>query len=337
MLEFVEKYKLYLGLAILTLFIVGLITLSVSGRKSKGVQQAQIPPETIEFIKQIISKIHDIRIDISDTTSSESDDLTYKIALKYGLKYKVSGENFIVYYKEASFEQQSKQILKFAEDSKQIMLKFFDSFPNTNKRKIPVYFFPTYSEYQKYFNKSSIAHTSISIYSNNVLFNIFCSTKIFEHNPQKIITHEVAHCAHFNMINYRNFQNLTIWFIEGLASFVAGETERLTYLKELITNKKIIPLTELSKWDKDKAYHPFYADIIYSEGFSVFYFMEKFYGFNSTKKFIHLVSRETNINNAMIKSINKTIDEFNSIWLQNLKTLALQIKKEFTLCAGLLY
>jgi hypothetical protein len=131
---------------------------------------------------------------------------------------------------------------------------------------------------------------------------MYLSPKAFQTDElgQRVVTHEIAHYTHFAVMRMENARNLRMWFTVGLASFTAGENDRLGEVKSAYREGRIMSLPELSSYTDAQAYSSPKVLLFYAEGHSVFSLVDRRFGAASLSKFVLAASRRTTIEGAML-------------------------------------
>jgi hypothetical protein len=317
--------------ALVIVFIAGAVIVSREGRKSVGITEAQIPAETKEFLQRLAEKIGDLQFlkregSGKDRTNKQDDEE----AVAGGFSQDAS-ENFIVYY-HAPDESRARQILDFAEGAKERMLAVFEHFPyakDKNGRKLPVYLASSVREYYELSRAStgSVACVKTIIYDDALVATMYVSPGVFARGgeyPRQVITHEVAHYTHFDIIDFDNIRNIRAWFIEGLASYTAQEAYRLGYVRDAYLANRIIPLAELEAYSNAEAYNPKNAQMVYAEGHSVIQMVEDRYGRRRVTNLVVTASRRTDFSGAAREALNLSLIELNAAWMNYLAGLSVR-------------
>ncbi len=155
------------------------------------------------------------------------------------------------------------------------------------------------------------------ILKNRMVIPFTGSYADFEH----VLEHELTHIFQFKLFFSLNLEQLfslvpgfsiPLWVMEGQAEFCSnhGSRDSYVYLRDLVLNDKLIPLTELNKY---------YGYIIYREGESVFLFIEKEYGRKKVFEFIENLKFKKSLNEASLKTFGITLNQLDREWRLYLK------------------
>lgn len=323
-----RKQQIIVLASALVLFITSSVIISYIGRRSEGITEVQIPPETKEYLRQLGEKIGDLRFfkkegSGKDRTNRDDD----AEADTRGFR-KLASENFIVYY-HPSDKHHAKEILRYAESSKERIHQVFNHFPyaqNKNGRKLPIYLASSYEEYQglSRINIPSVACVTHDVYDDALIATMYVSPSTFaqgDEYAQHVIVHEVAHYTHFDVVNLQNIRNLRMWFTEGLAGYTAEEEYRLRYLQYAYQAKQIISLMELSSYSDTEAYRSPYIQLFYAEGYSVLQMVEEKYGQKTVTLLILTVSQKTDIGRSISQIFHLTLSQLNQTWFDYLSSV----------------
>jgi peptidase MA superfamily protein len=318
------RSKLTLSAACL-LLLAGMITTAYLGRKSPGISDVQIPPETKEYLEQLARVIGDLRFvrkegRARDRTNKQEDEEADERGFR-----KLEGENFLVYY-HSQDRARARDVLEYAESSKARMLEVFDHFPTAELkrgRRLPVYLASTESEYYDLskVTTGSIACVTTDVYDDGLVATMYVSPEVFARDGEyarKVIVHEVAHYTHFDVVDLKNIRNLRMWFTEGLASYTAREEYRLRYAEQAYRERRLIPLAELSAYTNAEAYRSPNIQLFYSEGHSVLQMVEQIYGRKTLTSLVVTASQKTDIGGAVVLVLNLTLGQLNTAWLNHL-------------------
>jgi hypothetical protein len=324
-----SRHLTFITGAAVVVFIVGAVIVSREGRRSVGITEIQIPSETKEFLERLAGKIGDLQFlkregSGRDRTNKEDDEEA--VAGGFG---QVASENFIVYY-HAPDKGRARQILDNAEGAKERMLAVFEHFPyakNKNGRKLPVYLASSEREYYELSRAStgSVACVKTIVYDDALIATMYVSPAVFARGgeyPRQVITHEVAHYTHFDIIDFDNIRNIRAWLIEGLASYTAQEEYRLGYVRDAYRANRIIPLADLEAYSNAEAYNPQNVQMVYAEGHSVMQMVEERYGRRRVTNLIVTASRKTDFSGAARAALNLSLIELNGVWMNYLAGLS---------------
>jgi hypothetical protein len=315
--------------AIVIVFIAGAVMVSRDGRKSVGITEVQIPSETKEFLERLAAKIGDLQFLKREGSGRDRTNKQDEEEAVAGGFSQVASENFIVYY-HAADKDRARQVLDFAEGAKSRMLAVFEHFPyakDKNGRKLPVYLASSEKEYYDLsrVSRGSVACVKTIIYDDALIATMYVSPAVFTRGgeyPRQVITHEVAHYTHFDIIDFDNIRNLRAWFIEGLASYTAQEEYRLGYVRDAYRANQIIPLADLEAYSNAEAYNPQNVQMVYAEGHSVMQMVEERYGRNRMTFLVVAASRKSDFGGAAREALNLSLRELNAAWMNYLAGLS---------------
>ena len=244
---------------------------------------------------------------------------------------KRESENFIIYYRTGDINR-AETLLKFAEESVPRMWEVFHHFPDAaskNGEKLPIYLAADHDEYEEL---SSCSNTSIGcvkhiVYDDGIKQTMYMSSNSYEsganafeqvENYRKTITHEIAHYTHFDLVSPSNVGALRTWVVEGLASYVAQEQQRLVNLGRTYRAGQVIPLTVLSSYTQREAYESPQKILFYQEGHSVMQMLEDRYGPKTVSHFVLTASQETGVKGAFRQVLDLDLESINEIWFRYL-------------------
>ena len=137
-------------------------------------------------------------------------------------------------------------------------------------------------------------------------------------NYRNTITHEIAHYTHFDLVSPSNVGELRTWVVEGLASYVAQQQQRLVNLGRTYRTGQVIPLTDLSSYTNREAYESPQLSLFYQEGHSVMQMLEDRYGLEAVSDFVLTASQETSVNDAFRQVLGLDLESINEIWFRYL-------------------
>lgn len=239
---------------------------------------------------------------------------------------KRDSDNFIVYYRTGDMNR-AKATLQFAEEARPRMLEVFHHFPTAqanNGQKLPIYLSPTHEDYVQLSDCSerSLACVKYIAYDDGLKSTMYVSVRSYERGVdeyRKVVIHEITHYTQNDLISPDNVVNLRPWVKEGIASYAAGESERLLSLKRAYEAGEVIPLQTLSQvvQRSDSA-----TDLLlYSQGYSVMQLLDQEFGIATLTDFLLAVSQKTTIEGAAREVLNLGLDSLDWQWMRHLGSM----------------
>ena len=240
-------------------------------------------------------------------------------------------ENFIVYYRTGDINR-AKTLLEFAEDSAVRMWEVFHHFPDAaskNGEKLPIYLAANHVEYVELSDCLSTSNGCVKhiVYDDGIKQKMYVSSKSYStgsnaserlDNYRTVITHEIAHYTHFDLVSPSNVDKLKTWVIEGLASYVAQQNERLVALGRTHRSGQVIPLTVLSGYTPREAYESPHRSLFYQAGHSVMQMLEDYYGLEAITRFVLASSQKTSVNGAFEQVLGMDLEQVDENWFRYL-------------------
>lgn len=313
------------GVALFLLCWIGILgQLYEKGKDSKALIYAEIHPETIRFLDSLSNQLDlQIRFDPKIRPDDWKNRHNYGEDERTGLK-KIEDKNFIFYFKETPEElQKARKSLKWANEAIPELADLMGKYPypaDVNDRKLPVYLADTDSEFRKLAvmlgsspnrNFDNVLGFYYSSYSRmgNFTIGILLSPKIWKSDAlaQEVLCHEMNHYVYFTLIEYDKALRPYMWVYEGLADYFPHNNMRSLPEKQV---------EQCQSFTLKTTFPDYIAN--YWAGESVYWFMEKTYGKEYVRNFIH--QTYTSTTEASISTVfGKEILEIEQEWKNWLK------------------
>ena len=319
---------------IIVIFIIGsVLTLFVyqGGKERSGILYAEIPQETVDFIKDLSNHLTDVLISFNPNPKPKDWDNGSNIGEdpQSGL-LKFEDDYFIIYYHPSSLKE-AQLVKDFAHKAISPLTGICGRYyypKDVNGRKLPIYLAHTKSEFVR-LNNLLLGSTSKSDYTNvsglyiSQASSMGCLTKGIVINNELAFTssnfakvvvwHEMTHYVFFTALNYGVRLRLPMWSYEGIAEYVAREGAKLSF-----TNREIANMREQCNFEA--AYFP-YVYQNYQGGESIFRFMEKLYSKTGVTNFLQTLYAE-GVSNSLDKNFQLDIKTFEQNWKNYLPNFA---------------
>jgi hypothetical protein len=254
--------------------------------------------------------------------SSETDDA---IADARGYRKRESAD-FVVYYKTGDIER-AKKLLDDAADSVPpiaAVLHHFPSVAENHGRKLPIYLAQTKGEYLNFSECPSISIACVkhTIFDDGFVSTMYVSPDSYSgtnaderlRNFRETTQHELTHYAQFDMLTGETARTIPSWFVEGLATYVAGEgPSRVGILKMNQARGRLLPMSELENPGGD-IYKRTDVNLFYAEGFTVFEMIVATQGAEKATTLIVDVTQHESFSRGVQTMLGLSPAEFDSHW-----------------------
>ncbi|MCW5968928.1 MAG: hypothetical protein KIT57_10470 [Blastocatellales bacterium] len=299
-----------------------MISTAYYGWRSRGVVEIQIPPETKDYLERLARQVGDLEfLRRSGRGRGRTNRDDEEEAAAGGFLKRENG-NFIVFYR-GNDRERAEQILADAENSQPRMRAVFGHFPLASEkagRKMPVYLGNSVADYLRLSGcpSRSIACVRYTVYDDVLLATMFISPQTFAYGRESAratIEHEVAHYTHFDLVSPAYLRHQEVWMTEGLASFTAREEERLDYLMRLYRANRVIPLTEISRYN----YNISDPNVLYAEGHSVLKMIEDRRGLERVTRLILHICQRARLEPSIAEVLGVDLAGLNREWMGYLR------------------
>ena len=142
------------------------------------------------------------------------------------------------------------------------------------------------------------------VFKNRIVVPFFNSYEDFKH----VLRHELVHAFQYEALSttgslLSNVGRIPHRDMEGMAEYVSNGCDITgeTFIRDLVLNDLIVPVENLS-------YYGGY--LIYKQGQAIYYFIEKEYSRTKLKEFISNALMMYDLNNAIRRTFNMSIEEF---------------------------
>lgn len=137
-----------------------------------------------------------------------------------------------------------------------------------------------------------------------------------------VLVHELTHVFQFAvffpsrleaLLSGDVFYSIPLWVMEGHCEFESLEWDIASelFMKDLIMNNRVIPLTALENYG---------GFVIYKEGQAFFKYVADKYGRKKVGEFIHLLKAKKNLEQTFITLFGVTVHDFNDQWITYYQT-----------------
>ncbi len=217
-----------------------------------------------------------------------------------------SSEHFDVYYYEGG-----EELARFAIP---VLEKAFSEYSNflgvEIDDKIPVLIYNCQKDFMQTNVTLELLEESVGgfteIFKNRVVVPFNGSYYDFWH----VLRHELVHVFQFNILFRRSitgastslYSRLPLWVIEGMAEYFSlGWDDRAeTFMRDLLINDMVVPLTELGNCGGYEAY---------KEGQAFYFFVENVYGREKIREFIYQLRLKRNVDDVCKKVFGKSLED----------------------------
>jgi Tol biopolymer transport system component len=133
-----------------------------------------------------------------------------------------------------------------------------------------------------------------------------------------VLIHELTHVFQFVIFFPSKLEailtgdflySIPLWVMEGSAEYFSQgwNLEADIYMRDLIINNKVIPLSDLGNYG---------GYIIYKEGQAFYHYVSTKYGRGKISEFMHLLKAKKSLESAFISAFGIGVDEFNKRWIK---------------------
>ncbi|MEG2070958.1 MAG: hypothetical protein RR034_06250, partial [Bacteroidales bacterium] len=316
-----------INIIILVLILFWGFALTVIYNKSKeqaGFIYAEIPKETLEFLKKI-REGRDTHIDYDPTPKesdwSNSNNIGENSA--FGLQ-KIEDDLFIVYYdrrdKEHAFD-----VIQYAHNAvkplEELMGKYI--YPEAIRgRKLPIYLATSSQQYDtivsaiqnsevKLSAKSAgvylMTYSNMGVLTKGIVLNneALWNDRMPSSYPEQILKHEMNHYVFFQSLDLSQNVKPYLWISEGLAEYFSRPGTLILNDKQ----KKILNTCTLQETFPD-------YESNYYGGNSLYQYMVKKYTIAGVKSFIQYIYNLP-IEDAVLRSFGTDVTELATAWKQS--------------------
>jgi Peptidase MA superfamily len=133
---------------------------------------------------------------------------------------------------------------------------------------------------------------------------------------QRTVQHELTHYAQFDMLTAATAGKIPRWFVEGLASYVGGESERMNSLAaDQRSGMKLLSFSDMQSAAQN-IYDSQNALLYYEEGYSIFAMLSATKGLPQTTALVVDVTQQDDFETALGKLMGLSPQEFDEQWRQ---------------------
>lgn len=134
-----------------------------------------------------------------------------------------------------------------------------------------------------------------------------------------VLVHELTHVFQFKIFFPSKlgavfsgdiFYSIPLWVMEGHAEFssLGWDLDADIFMRDLIMNNNIIPLSELSNYSS--------GYIVYKEGQAIYNYIADKYGMEKIGEFIHRIKAAQNLDRVFTELFGVTVDDFYEQWVR---------------------
>ena len=246
--------------------------------------------------------------------------------------YITSTEHFDIYYYEGG-----EDLARFASAVLEEAYGQYSNFLQMQPEgKIPVLIYNCQKDFLQTNVTLELLEESVGgfteIFKNRVVVPFNGSYYDFWH----VLRHELTHVFQFYIYYRKSTPSLTgglrvslpLWVVEGMAEYfsLGWDQTAETFMRDLVINEQLVHLYDLENYG---------GYLIYKEGQSFYYFVEKVYGREKVREFIYQLRFKKDVSRASRKVFGKEIEDLDKDFRNFLKRRYYPLLGEFSMPADL--